>query len=131
MASPPRPTESELQILAVLWQRGPCTVREVHEAMGRESGYTTVLKFMQIMTDKGLLARQRRGKQHVYRPAVAAEKTQTHIVGDLLDRAFGGSVRKLLVAALSADRAKPAELNEIRKLIDEIENKKDATETRE
>src|SRR5262245_47956902 len=117
-----RPTESELQILAVLWNRGPSTVREVFEHMGKASGYTTVLKFMQIMTDKGLLQRERRGKQHVYRPAAPQERTQKHLVRDLVDRAFAGSLPKLMLAALSAERASPAELDEIRKLIDQMES---------
>jgi predicted transcriptional regulator len=119
-----RPTESELRILAVLWRRGPSTVREVHSEFENGTGYTTVLKFMQIMTDKGLLRRERRGKSHVYRPAIAQEKTQKRLVGDLLHRAFGGSLQKLLVAALSAEQASPEELREIRRLIDEMESGK-------
>src|SRR5436309_3016718 len=115
----PRPTESEIQILAILWERGPSTVRSVHEALGRDTGYTTVLKLMQIMTTKGLVARARLGKQHVYRPAATEQRTQKRLVGELLDRAFGGSVRKLMVAALSAQRATPEELRQIRKLLDE------------
>jgi predicted transcriptional regulator len=114
-----RPTEAELAILAVLWQLGPATVRQVHEQLGRATGYTTVLKLMQIMTEKGLLVRDERSRTHVYRAAVPQERTQRKLVGDLLHRAFGGSVRKLLVAALSDQRASPQELDEIRKLIDE------------
>lgn len=116
-----RPTESELQILAVLWERGPSTVREVFEHMGRKGGYTTVLKFMQIMTDKGLLLRQRRGKSHIYRPAAPQERIQKHLVGDLVERAFGGSLPRLMIAALSSERASSQDLDEIRKLLDEIE----------
>lgn len=119
-----RPTESELQILAVLWERGPSTVREVQGRMGPGTGYTTVLKFMQLMTEKGLLLRQKKGKLHVYRPAAPQERMQKHLVGDLLERAFGGSLSKLMVAALSAERASADELDEIRKLIDQIETKK-------
>src|SRR4051794_19199923 len=105
-----KPTESELQILAVLWQKGPATVREVHDQLGRQTGYTTVLKFMQIMTDKGLLVREdKRGKSHVYRPAAAAERMQKTLVGDLVRRAFGGSLKKLMVAAL-AQETTPEEL---------------------
>jgi predicted transcriptional regulator len=122
-----KPTGSELQILAVLWRQGASTVREVHAQLDKDTGYTTVLKFMQIMTDKGLLRRERRGKSHVYRPAVAQEQTQRHLVGDLVHRAFGGSVRKLLVAALSSRRTSPQELEEIRKLIDQLESQQTAT----
>lgn len=116
-----RPTESELQILAVLWDRGPSTVREVYQHLGGQSGYTTVLKFMQLMTEKGLLARQKKGKLHVYRPAVPAEKMQKNLVGDLMEKAFGGSLAKLMVAALSSERTSAEELGEIRKIIDELD----------
>src|SRR4051794_2025173 len=115
----PRPTEAELKILAVLWQRGRSTVREVHSQLDAGTGYTTVLKFMQIMTDKGLLVRDERGRSHIYKPAIAQERTQKHLVGELIDKAFGGSMRKLMLAALSAKRASPDELKEIAKLIDE------------
>ncbi len=117
-----RPTESELQILAVLWSHGPSTVREVFEKLAWETGYTTVLKFMQIMTTKGMLLRQRKGKQHVYRPAAPQERTQKHLVGELMQRAFGGSLSKLVVAALSSERASKEDLDEIKKLIDQIES---------
>src|SRR4051812_35957429 len=100
----PRPTDGELAILAVLWERGPSTVRDVHEALSRrrEMGYTTVLKLMQIMAQKGLVARDESQRTHVYRPASDEEQTQKRLVRDLLERAFGGSARKLIVAALSA-----------------------------
>lgn len=113
-----RPTDSELQILAVLWELGPATVREVYERLKWETGYTTVLKFMQLMTEKGLLARQKKGKLHIYRPAMPAERMRKNLVGDLMEKAFGGSLSKLVVAALSAERASAGELEEIRKLID-------------
>jgi predicted transcriptional regulator len=116
------PTQAELQILAVLWNNGPSTVREVFERLERGSGYTTVLKFLQIMTDKGLVLRERDGKSHVYRPAIPQEKTQRRLVGDLVNRAFGGSLAKLVVAALSSERASKQELDEIRKLIDQMES---------
>lgn len=119
-----RPTESELQILAVLWELGPCTVRQVHERLGWDTGYTTVLKFMQLMTDKGLLARQKKGKLHIYRSAASPERMQKDLVGDLLERAFGGSLSKLVVAALSAERASAKELEEIRKLIEGVESQR-------
>jgi len=118
-----KPTESELQILAVLWQKGPATVKEVHEQLGRQTGYTTVLKFMQIMTDKGLVVREdKRGKSHVFRAALAPERMQKTLVGDLVRRAFGGSLKKLMVAALSQETS-PEELHEIRRMIEEAEAK--------
>jgi predicted transcriptional regulator len=115
----PKPTGAELKILAVLWERGPSTVREVHSHINGSTGYTTVLKFMQIMTDKGLLTRDERGRSHIYKPAIAQERTQKHLVGELIDKAFGGSMRKLMLSALSAKRATPDELREIAKLIDD------------
>jgi predicted transcriptional regulator len=120
----PRPTESELQILAVLWQKSPATVREVYSRLGWKTGYTTVLKFMQIMTDKGLLMREKQGKTHFYRPTAPAERMQKTLVGDLLHRAFGGSLKKLMVAALSQEHTSAADLEEIRRLIQEQEKLK-------
>jgi predicted transcriptional regulator len=116
-----RPTDGELEILRVLWERGPSTVRDVltHLPAGRRQvGYTGVLKLMQIMTDKGLLARDNRQRSHVYRAAAPQEQTQRHLVKDLLDRAFGGSARALVLQALSARKATAEELTEIRELID-------------
>jgi len=119
----PRPTDAELDILRVLWQRGPSTVRQVWEQIqaGRPAGYTTVLKLMQIMTAKGLLERDESRRTHVYRPAVSAEKTQRQLVGHLLDRAFEGSARKLVLQALSAKPVSAEELSQIRSLLDAIE----------
>jgi len=117
----PKPTDSETQILGILWKRGPSTVREVHELLGREAGYTSVLKLMQIMAEKGLLLRSRRGKTHVYRPSGAEQTMQAKIVGPLLDKVFGGSTQKLLAAALSAKRASPKELAEIKQMIERAE----------
>jgi len=116
----PRPTDAELAILHVLWDRGPSTVRQVFEAIAdaRETGYTTTLKLMQIMAEKGLLLRDERERTHVYRPAHPESQTQRKLAADLINRAFGGSARKLIVAALSSKRASAAELEEIRKLID-------------
>lgn len=113
-----KPTEAELGILRVLWSRGPSTVREVAEAMGRESAYTTVLKLLQIMTDKGLVVRDERVRTHVYEAAFSEAHTQKQLVTDLLDRVFDGSAAKLVLQALSAGKATPAELAEIRKLLD-------------
>lgn len=119
----PRPTDAELAILRVLWSQGPSTVRQVHEVLNREkdTGYTTVLKFMQIMAEKGLVTRNETSRTHVYAAACSEDKTQRQLVGDLLDRAFGGSARKLVMQALSAKKASPDEIAEIRRLLDEME----------
>ena len=116
-----RPTEGELAILSVLWRRGPSTVRQVHEALGgdRRSGYTTTLKLMQIMTDKGLVRRDASARAHLYEAAMEAEQAQRKLVSDLLAKAFDGSVRKLVMQALSAGELSPEELAEIRKLLDQ------------
>jgi predicted transcriptional regulator len=116
----PRPTDSELAILRVLWQRGPSTVRQVLEQIGDDSGYTTILKFLQIMTEKGLVTRDQSQRTHVYNASVPEEQTQRQLVADLLDRAFSGSAKKLVMQALSAKKASPRELAEIRKLLDQI-----------
>ncbi len=117
-AKVPRPTRAELAVLAALWRIGPATVRQVLAELDPGTGYTTALKVMQVMTDKGLLRRDERGRSHVYRPAAAESQTLRQVAGDLLDRAFAGSARKLLVAALSARRATAVELDEMRRLID-------------
>lgn len=120
---PVKPTEAELAILRVLWDRGPCTVRVVAEALRGErgTGYTTALKLLQIMTEKGLVRRNEAARSHVYEAAAPAEATQRQLVGDLLDRAFGGSARQLVLQALAARPASPAELAEIRRLLDQLE----------
>jgi BlaI family penicillinase repressor len=123
----PKPTEAELQILAVLWRRGASTVRDVHEELGGRTGYTSVLKLMQIMAEKGLLARDLSARSHVYRAVHSEAATQRKIVGDLLHRGFGGSARKLLAAALSSRRASPAELDEIARLLEQYKQKGDAS----
>ena len=119
----PRPTDAELEILKVLWRRGPSTVREVFETIGetKQTGYTTVLKFMQIMSEKGLVRRDESERAHRYESALAEEETQRQLVGDLLQRAFDGSARKLVLQALSAERASADELAEIRRMLDELE----------
>lgn len=123
--SHPRPTDSELAILRILWERGPATVRQVHEALAdtRDTGYTTTLKLMQIMADKGLVERDERERTHVYSAAVNQQQTQRQLVRDLVDRAFGGSAAALVLHALNAEGATAAELKEIRKLIDEYREK--------
>ena len=115
----PRPTQGELEILAVLWEHGPCSVRDVkdHLAVTRAAGYTTVLKQLQIMADKQLVARDESERSHVYRAAVAKEHTQRQLVTDLLERAFGGSASQLIMQALATRRASPDEMREIRRLL--------------
>jgi predicted transcriptional regulator len=120
-ASAPRPTDAELAILRVLWERGPSTVRQVHEVLVARVGqtaYTTALKLLQIMTEKGLVRRDDTDRTHVFTPRLSEEQTQRQLVRDLLDRAFGGSASKLVMQALNARRATPEELGEIRKLIE-------------
>ena len=124
----PKPTEAELSILRVLWERGPSTVREVHDAQrgrpsGQTTGYTTVLKLLQIMTEKGLVERDERDRTHVYRARLGEEQTQRQLVRDLADRAFGGSAMKLVVQALASRRASAEELRDIRKAIDEARSR--------
>ncbi len=118
-----KPTTAELGILRVIWERGPSTVREVHEVVGEPRGtsYTTTLKLMQIMHQKGLLCRDSSSRPHVYEPANPQTQTQRHLVNDLIERAFGGSASKLVLHALSAKRASSQELEEIRRLLDDIE----------
>jgi predicted transcriptional regulator len=127
----PRPTDAELAILRVLWERGPSTVRQVHDVLGRErpTAYTTALKLLQIMIEKGLVRRDETERTHVYHARLTEEQTQRQLVGDLLDRAFGGSASKLVMQALAARRATPEELGEIRKLIEmrrEVRDDRDA-----
>jgi predicted transcriptional regulator len=119
----PRPTEAELEILTVLWSRGPSTVRDVHDAIVRRkpAQYTTVLKTMQIMAEKGLLRRNEEQRAHVYQAARPREWTQRQLAGDLLRRAFGGSARSLMMGALAARRASRKDLAELRKLLDDYE----------
>lgn len=124
--SQPRPTDAELAILGVLWARGPSTVRQVHEALAdtRDTGYTTTLKLMQIMAEKGLVKRNETARTHVYSAVAGEEQTQQQLVKDLVDRAFGGSAAQLVLRALSAEGATDAEVKEIRKLIDDYREKR-------
>lgn len=119
----PRPTDAELEILTVLWSRGPSTVREVHETVSRRkpTQYSTVLKFMQIMAEKGLVRRDEKQRAHIYEAAQPREWTQKQLAGDLLQRAFAGSAKNLLMGALSARKASREELAELHKLLDEYE----------
>ena len=119
----PRPTDAELEILKVLWRRGPSTVRDVFETLGeaRGTGYTTVLKLMQIMATKGLVERDEGERAHRYEAALAEDETQRRLVGDLLRKAFDGSAKNLILQALSSERATGEELAEIRRMLDELE----------
>jgi predicted transcriptional regulator len=118
-----KPTEAELAILRALWQRGPSTVRQVHEALNavKKTGYTTVLKFMQIMHEKGLVSRDEEPYAHVYQARLPQEQAQQTLVADLLDRAFDGSMSGLVLRALSTRKATPEELSEIRKILRDYE----------
>src|SRR6266568_4748268 len=120
----PLPTDAELDILATLWRMGPSTVRDVHQALGKDSGYTTTLKQMQLMTEKGLLVRSERFRSHVYEPGVPREQTQKQIAADLLKRAFDGSAKSLVMGALSAQPASGEELADIRKMLQEFAKQK-------
>ena len=119
----PQPTERELMILAILWNGGPSTVKQVNEKMNKTErvGYTTTLKLMQIMAEKGLLDRNDSQFKHIYKPAVTEEKTQNQLISDLLERGFGGSAEKLVIRALSAKKVPRKELVKIKKLLDEME----------
>ena len=121
----PRPTDAELDILTILWSRGATTVREVHEiiAARKPTQYTTVLKTLQIMAEKGLVRRDEKQRAHIYEAARPREWTQQQLAGDLLQRAFNGSARSLMVGALSASRASKADLAELRRMLDEYEEK--------
>src|SRR5919112_2365588 len=122
----PRPTDAEIEILKVLWRRGPSTVREVFDALSerRGTGYTTVLKLMQIMAEKGLVTRDETARAHLYAPAHEEGETQSRLVGDLVRKAFDGSARNLVLHALSTERASKEELSEIRQMLDELERRK-------
>ena len=116
------PTDAELAILGVLWRQGPSTVREVHDALSptQGTGYTTVLKLMQLMAQKGLVVRDESQRSHVYRAASAEAQTQRRLVGELMDKAFAGSAAQLVMRALSVKRASKGELDEIRKMLEEL-----------
>ena len=121
---PPLPTDAELAILAVLWRQGASTVREVHEALGKGSGYTTTLKLMQLMFEKGLVVRNERYRSHLYEARVPKAQTQRQIAGDLLQRAFDGSAKSLVLGALAAQPASGKDLAEIRNLLEELEKRR-------
>ena len=124
--SPLKPTEKELAILQVLWKKGPSTVREINEVLSKDNhvGYTTTLKLMQIMFDKGILTRERNGKTHIYSAELTQENTQRRLLDKLLEGAFEGSAMKLVMQALGNGKSSKAELEEIRKYIDQLEGGK-------
>lgn len=119
-----KPTESELEILQVLWDRGLASVREVHEELSKtkDAGYTTTLKLMQIMHEKGLVKRDDSVKTHIYQPAVSREKTQKHLLGKMINTLFGGSTTQLVMQALGNHKASSEELDEIQKLLNNLKN---------
>lgn len=121
-SSLPKPTDAEVELLRVLWENGPSTVRGVHEALpeSKSTGYTTTLKMLQKMHEKRLVTRDESSKSHIYSAAIEAEKTQRQLVRHLLTQAFGGSPARLVMQALSEERASPAELDEIRAMLDEL-----------
>lgn len=121
----PCPADSELAILRVLWDREPCSVREVHDVIAatKPVGYTTILKTMQIMAEKGLVRRDERHKAHLYRSAVPAPRVQKQLVDDLVERAFGGAAAQLAVHALAGRKASPEEIAQLRSLLAALEEK--------
>jgi predicted transcriptional regulator len=125
LQQPPRPTSTELDILRVLWERGPSTVREVHDVLARSKpiGYTSVLKILQIMTGKGTVRRNEQERAHVYEACQPAENTKRQLVGDLLQRAFAGSASQLMLHALDNKKTSPHEIEQIRRMLDEYEGR--------
>jgi BlaI family penicillinase repressor len=117
-----KPTESELEILQVLWERGTASVRDVHEELAKmkDVGYTTTLKLMQIMHEKGIVRRDDSFKTHIYQAAVSKEKTQKHLLGKMIDTLFGGSSTELVIQALGNHKASPSELDEIQQLLNNL-----------
>jgi predicted transcriptional regulator len=118
------PSDAEFGILTVLWRCGPSTVREVHEALAKDTGYTSTLKQMQVMYEKGLLVRSERYRSHLYEAALSKEEAQARFAGDLMHRVFEGSARNLVLGALTAERASPADLDEIRRILDRFEKRR-------
>ncbi len=121
---PSIPSGAELGILTVLWRCGPSTVREVHEALAKDTGYTSTLKQMQVMQEKGLLRRTERYRSHIYEAAASKEEVQARVAGDMLHRVFEGSAKSLVLGALTAQRASTEDLNEIRRIIDQFEERR-------
>jgi len=124
--APQKPTAAELEILRVLWSRGPSTVREVHESLREKKslGYTSVLKFLQIMTSKGTVRRNETHRAHVYEACLPAEQTKRQLAGDMLQRVFEGSASQLMMHALAGRKASPEEIQELRRILEEYERSK-------
>ena len=122
----PKPTDKELEILRIVWERGAASVKDVHELLGGDAanGYTTILKLMQIMHDKGLLVRQKSGKLHLYKAVVSQQRTQQQIVSKMIDTVFSGSAAKLVLSALGNQKASKDELKAIRDYLDQLEGGK-------
>jgi predicted transcriptional regulator len=118
------PSDAEIAILTVLWRCGPSTVREVHEALARETGYTSTLKQMQLMFEKGLLLRSERYRSHLYEAAVSKQEAHARFAGDLLNRVFEGSAKNLVLGALTAQRASDEDIEEIRRIFDGLEKRR-------
>jgi len=118
------PSDAEFGILTVVWRRGPSTVREVHEALAKPTGYTSTLKQMQVMHERGLLRRSERFRSHVYEAAISRDEAQARFAGDLMHRVFGGSARNLVLGALTAERASEEDLEEVRRMLDKFERRK-------
>ena len=119
----PRPTEKEMEILQILWEKGATSVKSVYEVMGgdAQNGYTTILKLMQIMYEKGLVTRQKSGKQHIYKAVISLEDTRQQMVGKMIDTVFKGSAAQLVLSALGHGKSTPEELDEIRKYLANLE----------
>lgn len=124
-STPLKPTESELEILQILWEKESCTVRDVHEILekNKEAGYTTTLKLMQIMTEKGLVIRDTSSKTHIYRAVATQQKTEQHLVNKMIDNVFNGSAARLVMQALGNHSASQDEIDSIKKYLDELSNK--------
>ena len=120
-----KPTESELEILQIMWEKGECTVRDVHEILekNKDAGYTTTLKLMQIMHEKGLVSRDTSSKTHIYKPLVNQQKTQQHLVNKMIDNVFNGSAARLVMQALGNHSASKDEIDSIKKYLDQLSNK--------
>jgi predicted transcriptional regulator len=122
--NPPIPSDAEFGILTFLWRSGPGTVREVHEALAKNTGYTSTLKQMQVMFEKGLLLRSDEQRSHIYEAAISREEAQARFAGELMNRVFEGSARSLVLGALTARRASPEDLDEIRSMLDRFDKRR-------
>jgi BlaI family penicillinase repressor len=120
-----KPTESEMEILQILWDKGSCTVREVHEILekNKDAGYTTTLKLMQIMHEKGLVDRDTSAKTHIYKALVSQQKTEQHLLRKMIDNVFNGSASRMVMQALGSHQASPDEIESIKKYLDELSKK--------